>query len=92
MIFLGQAISQSEGVAAHLLAEQLVQILPGFLGAPLPVSDEAVVEIVRAAIFSSMAICEDYKAEIDATVEFVDESLKDHGIFYSGRGKPQNKR
>ena len=92
MIFLGQAISQSERVAEHLMAEQLVAILPGFLGSPLPVPEEAAVEIVRAAIFSSMAICKDYKAEIDATVEFVDESLKDHGIFYSGLVKPQNGR
>lgn len=29
-----------------------------------------------------MAICADYKAEIDATVEFVGKNLEDHGITY----------
>jgi hypothetical protein len=38
MIFLGQALSQSEPVAVQLLAEQLVAVLPGFLGRPLPIA------------------------------------------------------
>jgi hypothetical protein len=84
MIYLGQAISQPEPVAVQLLAEQLVAVLSdlGFSSVP--------VETVKAAIVSSMGICEDYKAEIDAIIEFVAESLKDHGIVYDpksgGRG------
>ncbi|MDD2581610.1 MAG: hypothetical protein PHR66_06415 [Desulfuromonadaceae bacterium] len=82
MIFLGQAISQSEPVAAQLLAEQLVGVLSelGF---------SVSVETVKAAIFSSIAICDDYKAEIDATVEFVGENLEDHGITYSPKSGPR---
>lgn len=80
MIFLGQAISQSEPVAVQLLAEQVVGLLPDFLGGQIPVPEEEAVAIVKAAFFKSMAICDDYKAEIDATIEFVDKNLKDHGI------------
>ena len=82
MIFLGQAISQSEPVAVQLLAEQLVEVLPGFLGRPLPIADKQAVEIVEAAMFSGMGICDDYKAEIEAAIEFVGKNLEDHGIAY----------
>lgn len=85
MIYLGQAISQAEPVAVQLLAEQLVAVLPD-LGLSVPV------EIARAAIVSSMAICDDYKAEIDATVEFVEQRLEDHGVTYSYNGNRKNGR
>jgi hypothetical protein len=85
MIFVGEAISRPEQVAVRQLAEQLVAVLPDFLGRPLPVPDAEAVEIVEAAIFSSMAICEDYKEEIDATVEFVGRMMEENGISYSGR-------
>lgn len=83
MIFLGQAISQPEPVAEQLLAEQIVGILPDFLGAPLPVSDEEAVEIMKAAIAAAVSLCDDYRAEIEATIEFVGNNLKDHGIIHS---------
>jgi len=84
MIYLGQAISRPEPVAVQLLAEQLVAILPDFLGGALP--DNAV-EIMEAGIFSSMTLCDDYREEIDTTIEFVAESLKNHGIAYEYHGK-----
>lgn len=86
MIFLGQAISQPEPVAVQLLAEQLVAVLSdlGF--------SSVLVETVKAAIVSSMAICDDYKSEIDTTVEFVEQSLEDHGVTYSFNGNPKNGR
>ena len=90
MIFLGQALSQPEPVAVQLLAEQVVAILPDFLGAPLPVPEEDVVETMKAAIVSAMTLCADYKAEIEATVEFVKKSLHDHGITYSIHGNPKD--
>jgi hypothetical protein len=80
MIFLDQAISQSEPVAAQLLAEQVVGVLPDFLGTPLPVPEEAAVGIVKAAIFTAMEICCDYRAEIDATIEYVDKNPRDQGV------------
>lgn len=82
MIFLGQAISEPEPVAVHLLAEQVVAVLPAFLGGLLPVPEAEAIEIVKAAIYAFMAICADYMAEIDATIEFVDKNLKDHGVTY----------
>jgi len=75
MIFLGQAISQSEPVAVQLLAEQLAGVISE-LGFAVPV------ETVKAAISSSMTICADYKAEIDATIGFVGKNLEDHKITY----------
>ncbi len=69
----------------QLLAEQVVGLLPHLLGCPLPIPEADAVEIVKAGIFTSMDICDDYKAEIDATIEFVDKNLKDHGIRYLGR-------
>jgi len=84
MIFLGKAISQPEPVAAQLLAEQLVTILTDFLGSSLPSN---AIETIEAGIVTSMALCDDYKAEIDATVEFVTRSLQEHAITYEDRGK-----
>lgn len=86
MIYLGQAVSQPEPVAVQLLAEQLAAVLSdlGFSSVP--------VETVKAAIVSSMAICDDYKAEVDATIEFVEQRLEDHGITYSYNGNPKNGR
>lgn len=83
MVFLGQAISQSEPVAVRLLAEQLAGILPDFLGRPLPAND---IEIMEAGIFSSMSLCDDYRDEIEAAIEFVTRNLKDHGITYEDNG------
>jgi hypothetical protein len=91
MIFLGWAISQPEPVAVQLLAERVVSILPEFMGAPLPVSDADAVEIVKSAIYNAMTICDDYMAEINATIEYVDKNLKEHGITYSIHGNPKGK-
>jgi hypothetical protein len=90
MIFLGQAISQSPPVAVQLLAEQLVGVLPNFLGGSLPISDGEAVGIIGASMFSAMGLCDDYRAEIEAAVEFVGKNLEDHGITYGqkkGGGK-----
>jgi len=82
MIYLGQANSRPEPVAVQLQAEQVVAILPDFLGGPLPVSEADAVGIVKAAMFKSMDVCNDYMAKIEATIRFVDTDLKDHGITY----------
>lgn len=89
MIFLGQAISQPEEVAVQLLAEEVAVVVPGFLGGSLSVPEEEFVEIVKAAMFSAMDICNDYRAEIDATIEFVARNLGDHGIAYLIHGNPR---
>jgi hypothetical protein len=75
MIFLGQAISKPAPVAVRLLAEQFVSVLSD-------VSFSVPVKIIKTDISTSMALCDGYRAEIDATIEFVDKNLKDHGITY----------
>lgn len=78
MIFLGEAISQPEPVAVQLLAGQLEGVLSE-LGFTVPV------DILKAAMFSAMGICDDYKAEIEAAVLFVGKNLEDHRISYRHR-------
>jgi hypothetical protein len=82
MASYGKAISQSEPVAVQLISEQIVALAPGFLGGPLPIPEADAVEIVKAAIYVSMEICDDYITEINATIEFVENSLVTNGIFY----------
>jgi hypothetical protein len=82
MVSYEKAISQSEPVTAQLIAEQIVALAPGFLGGPLPIPEADAVEIVIAAIYASMEICEDYITEINATIEFVENNLVINGIIY----------
>ena len=84
MIYLGKALSRPRPVAVRLLAEQLVAILPDLLGGPIPGNTE---EIMEAGIFRSMALCGDYRAEIEATIEFVGKNLREHGIVYEYHGR-----
>lgn len=84
MIYLGQAISQPEPVAAQMLAEQLVGILSDLLGKPLPDNAAA---IFQSAMLHSMILCDDYQDELEATIQFVAKNMKDQGITYDYHGK-----
>lgn len=81
MISYGLAISRPEPIAVKLIAEQIVALAPGFLDPGLSLPPNAV-DLVKAAIYNSMAICDDYMTEINATIEFVDQILKARGITY----------
>jgi hypothetical protein len=89
MIYLGRAISRPKQVAVQLLAEQLAAILPDFLGRTLPAD---ALEILKTGITTSMTLCDDYVAEIEATIKFVDQSLKGHGIVYTKQGNPKRRQ
>lgn len=82
MIFYGKAISLSEPIVVQLIAEQIVALAPGFLGGPLPIPEPDAVEIVKAMIYVSEEICDDYITEINATIEFVENNLVTNGITY----------
>jgi hypothetical protein len=82
MITYGRVISQPEPVAVRLIANQIVALAPGFLGGELPIPKADAVGLVIVAIYDSMAICADYLAEINATIEAVEDELADHGITY----------
>ena len=82
MISYGRIISRPERIAVKLIAEQIVALAPDFLGGSLPVPEEDVISIVRAAIYASMEVCDDYLTEINATIQFVGENLIHHGISY----------
>lgn len=82
MTFYGQAISRPEPIAVQLIAGQIVALAPGFLGGPLPIPEADAAEIVKAAIYNSMPICDDYMTEINATIGFVENNLATNGISY----------
>jgi hypothetical protein len=82
MISYGKYISRSEPVAVQLIAKQIVELAPGFLGGPLPIPEADAIELVKAAIYVSMEICDDYMTEINATIEYVDSNLITNGITY----------
>lgn len=78
MIYLGQAISRTEPVAVALLAEQLLAILGEFLPGAL---SENAGDIIKASIASAINLCDDYRAEIETPIDFVDKNLRAHGII-----------
>ncbi len=82
MISYGKALSQSEPITVQLIAEQIVALASGFLGGPLPIPETDAGEIVKAMIYVSMEICDDYITEINATIEFVKNNLVNNGITY----------
>ena len=82
MISYGQAISRAEQAAVQFIAEQIVALAPGSLGGPLPDLGVDPVDLVKMAIYNSMAICADYLAEIDATIDFVEDKLAVRDITY----------
>jgi hypothetical protein len=87
MIFLGRAISQPEPVAVQLLAEQIVGVLPDFLGFPFAVPEAEVVEIMKAGLVTSIELCrDDYQKEVEATVQYVGKNLGDHEVSYHIKG------
>jgi len=82
MISYGKIISKPEPVAVQLIAKQIVALAPGFLGGPLPIPEADAIELVQAAIYVSMEICNDYMSEINETIDYVDYNLTTHGIIY----------
>ena len=83
MITYGRIISQPEPVAVKLIANQIVALAAGFLGGPIP-DDLGIdpVDLVKIAIYDSMAICDDYLDEINATIDLVEDQLTAHDITY----------
>jgi hypothetical protein len=81
MISYGLAISRPEPIAVKLIAEQIVALAPGFLDPTQSLPPNAV-DLVKAAIYASMEICNDYLAEINATIDFVESNLVTNGITY----------
>ena len=82
MISYGKYISRSEPVAVQLIAKQIVALAPGFLDGPLPIPEADAIELIKAAIYVSMEICDDYMTEINATIRFVRRNLTHNGITY----------
>jgi len=85
MVLYGQVLLQDEATAIQLISGQTADVAQSFLavyGIPLP-PREQIVELIAAYMELAISICEsDYLEEIEATVHFVDQQLKSHGISY----------
>lgn len=81
MVLYGQALSQDEGTAVQLLSQQTADMAEGFLGAPLPMSNDEVVALVVQLVQGAMQLCEyDFAAELDATAAQVGERMNAEGF------------
>lgn len=84
-ILYGKALSQDEETALQLISEQTAELSEDFLaayGITLPEGTD-LTPLITFAIEQSIAICaHDFAAEITATINFVDQQLKLHGIDY----------
>jgi hypothetical protein len=86
MILYGQVLTQDEATAIQLISEQTADAAEGFLslyGIQLPFPKEEIIQMVIGYMTLAISICEyDYQHEITATIHFVDQQLKGHGITY----------
>ena len=84
-ILYGQALTQDEATAIQLISEQMADLSIAFLaayGIELPEGTD-LTPIITFAIDQAMVICaDDFATEITATINFVDQQLKSHGISY----------
>jgi hypothetical protein len=86
MILYGEVLMQDEATAIQLISEQTADAAESFLslyGIQLPLSKEEIIQMVIGYTTLAISICEyDYQHEIKATIHFVDQQLKGHGITY----------
>ena len=86
MILYGEVLMQDEATAIQLISEQTAEAAEGFLslyGIQLPLPKEEIIQMVIGYTTLAISICEyDYQHEIEATIHFVDQQLKGHGITY----------
>jgi len=86
MILYGHVLMQDEATAIQLISEQTADAAEGFLslyGIRLPLPKEEIIQMVIGYTTLAISICEyDYQHEIEATIHFVDQQLKGHGITY----------
>jgi hypothetical protein len=86
MILYGQVLMQDEATAIQLISEQTADIAASFLalyGIQLPIPKDEITQMVIGYTTLTISICEnDYQQEIEATIHFVDQQLRSHGISY----------
>jgi len=84
-ILYGQALTQDEATAIQLISEQMAELSMAFLaayGIELPEGTD-LTPLITFSIEQSIALCaDDFAAEVTATINFVDQQLNSHGIFY----------
>jgi len=84
-VLYGQALMQDEATALQLISEQMAELSTVFLtayGVELPEGTD-LTPLIQFAIDQAMVICaDDFAAEVTATINFVDQQLKLHGIDY----------
>ncbi len=82
----GQVLMQDEATAIQLISEQTADVAQAFLAVyeiKVEMTREQIIQMVIGYTTLAISICEnDYQDEIGATIHFVDQQLKEHGITY----------
>ena len=85
IVFYGQALMQDDATSVRLIAEGTAEVAASFLeanGIALPPGVD-IVPLIEFAIEQSIDLCaDDFALEISATIDFVGQNLKSHGISY----------
>lgn len=85
IVFYGQALTQEDATAIHLISEGTAGVAAIFLEAYgiTPPPSEVIVSLLEFGIEQSIGLCEgDFADEIAATIDFVNQNLKANGISY----------
>jgi hypothetical protein len=86
MVAYGWALMQDDETAVHLLSQQMASIAGAYLaanGITLPVPSDQLVPLIEQGIWAAHELCaDDYKKEIDGTIELVGGELQKRGIVY----------
>ncbi len=85
IVFYGQALMQEEATAIQLISEGTAEVAAIFLEAYgiTPPPNEEIVPLIEFAIGQSITLCaDDFSDEITATITYVDQQMRAHGIIY----------
>jgi len=86
IILYGQILTLDEPTAIRLISEQTADAGIAYLGlygidlTGLFQDEEDLIGLIVALTNAAISICDDYRQEIDATIEFVDQWLEDENV------------
>ena len=91
MVLYGNVLMQDNTTAIALMAEQLEEMAIAFLAAvclPPLAEDVDIKPLLRFGIEYAMYLCAgDFEPEVKATVDYVEQQLRAHGISYGAPGR-----
>jgi len=88
IILYGQILTLDEPAALRLISEQTAGAAVAYLGlyeidiSSLFQDEEDLIQLIVALTDAAISICGDYRSEIDATIDFVDQWLQTNHVSY----------